>query len=467
MRSVPSLSLPFRIKIVLWYAAVLLLTLLLFRLVSVPVIRGSLYGEIDESLRAEAAWAGNLILEYRARRLPEEEIRLEIAERSGLSPRKEFIEIHGADGRIYFKSANLAEDRLSALHSDPFSEVVTVKSFRGHGLRLFALRRDEHTIFVGYPLTDIDAAIGDILSSFFYLVPLALVLAVGGGLFLVVRFVRPIGELERYAEDLVRTPLDRELPPSTSRRDEIGQLMAGVHAIVEAMRASTRRALSFASLASHELRTPLAVLRSQLEGALGEKDTTPARERSIVASTYDEVLRLSRIVDDLLTLGTLEAQTFRLELEPVEVETLLAEFAEEARALCETKSIDFHFKAFATGRIEVDQSRVRQVLFNVLDNAIKHTPAGGHVELSSRLDDGQAVVALSDDGEGIPPESLPRIFDFFYSARPSGGPNGRPGAGLGLPLVRRIVEAHRGVIEVASRVGEGTTVTIRLPLQRA
>lgn len=453
---------PFRLKIVLLYGAVLLATLLTFRLVSVGIVRESLYAEVDESLRAEVIWMRDLIRSYRQREIPDTEIQNEITQRSRLSPRKEFIEIYDRHGQEYVRSPNLGPDTLRSLArrsgAGVFEPVDVVDSQR-RSLRILGLGEEDYEFFIGYPLTDLEASVESSLTSFLYLIPLAVALAIGGGFFLVSRFLAPIRRLDRYAEDLVALPLDQDLPaPPRGPRDEIERLVARIHDIVGRMRAGLRRSLGFSSLASHELRTPLAVVRSQLEDALRENASEEELRRAISA-TYDEVLRLERVVDDLLSLAAIEARTIRLALEPRDLSELVAEFAQDAALLCDASGVHFRYVRGPAVVVNVDADRLRQVLFNLLDNALKHTPPDGAIELALRRESRAAVLVLGDTGEGIAAEHMDRIFDPFF--RPPGGH--RRGVGVGLALVRWLAEAHGGTVEVDSRVGAGTTFTIRLP----
>ncbi|NUO80710.1 HAMP domain-containing histidine kinase [candidate division KSB1 bacterium] len=455
----------FRLKIVLWYSVVVLSTLLVFRFVSEEVIRDSLYEDLDNSLRGEVEWMRNLLEAYKTKNLPDDEIREEIDTRSILSPRKEYIEIYDVAGAEYFRSSDLELDELRPLGHGALSEAITIPEFRNRPLRLIAAKDSTFEIYVGYPMTDIDAAIDKIASSFVLLIPVTLVLIFAGGLFLVSRFMQPIQDLNRYADELLQQPLDEELPQIPVRtKDEMGALIMRINAVIEKMRSSMRQALGFSSLASHELRTPLAVMRNQLESALRPEVATEVLHQT-VASTYDEILRLNRIVDDLLSLSTMEAGTLKLQRQPQDFQLLLKEFHEEAKLLAGEKNITVLLDEAPPAQVAVDVLRIRQMLFNLLDNAIKHTPPGGWIRLGYKREGHGVLLQFSDTGTGIPASQLLKIFDTFYRA--SSNDSGPQGAGLGLALVRWIVAAHQGDISVESKLNQGTTFIIRLPLAEA
>ncbi|HEY6190981.1 MAG TPA: PAS domain-containing sensor histidine kinase [Bacteroidota bacterium] len=227
---------------------------------------------------------------------------------------------------------------------------------------------------------------------------------------------------------------------------------------VDKMGLTLQKTLSFSSLASHELRTPLSILRNQLEGAmnLGMPESSL---RGVVVSAYDEILRLSRTVETLLSLGAMQSGTFRLELSGVDLQKLLRDFHEDAVILSNSKNISVEFCSSPPASLTCDADRIRQILFNLLENALKHTPENGKIQIGYSIEPPNVLLKFSDNGAGISPEDLPRIFDPFYR----GSANSR-GTGLGLAFVQWIMEAHRGRVTAESAPGRGTTFTLTLPL---
>lgn len=448
----------FRTKIALWYGAIVLATLVAFRVASVGMIREMLDDELDDSLRAEARWVERLIRDYRARDIPDREIVTEIAERSRLSPRKEFIEVRDPTGRIVFRSPNLENASLHALARPPLGEPSDAR-LRNIPVRVLVADAPGLQVAVGYPLTDLEAALDNLVQSFLYLIPLAILLAGAGGYFLAARFVRPLVEMEQYADDVIALPLDRPLPaPPEAPGDEIGRLLGRIHDLVSRLRENLGRAIAFSSLASHELRTPLSVLRVQMEGAM-HPDADVGELQDALDGAYDEILRLSSVVSRLLDMSTLQAGTFRLDLESVDLGPFLASFADDVRPLCESRSASIRTERRADPQVLADPSRLRQVLLNLLDNALRHVPEGGLVVLVVDVEDDWAIVRVADDGAGIPADRLERIFDPFYSVHE----RGRRGAGLGLAFVRWVVEEHGGEVATESVEGAGTSITLRFP----
>ncbi|HEU0168157.1 MAG TPA: HAMP domain-containing sensor histidine kinase, partial [Chloroflexota bacterium] len=212
---------------------------------------------------------------------------------------------------------------------------------------------------------------------------------------------------------------------------------------------------------SHELRNPLLAIRMNLD-LLGRVPSAAAREECL-HEARQQVERMSRLVADLLLLAQVE-RGLVIERTPVELADVAARAAREAqlRAMGQTIRLRIRAHVFTLG----DEDRLLQVLLNLLDNAIKHTPAGGTIELGLDTADGQPRLWVEDNGAGIPAEHLPRIFDRAYRINPS-EPGPHASYGLGLAIVKYLTEAHGGRVSVTSQPGQGARFEVRLPLLAA
>jgi len=298
-------------------------------------------------------------------------------------------------------------------------------------------------------------------SSLSMLFPLFTIVLAAIGIWSIVRLRQPIQRLDQYLQTLLQQPIGNELlKPPPSPQGDVYQLTQTVAKIVERLHASRNQALQFSSFATHELRTPLSIIRNQLESALASQSRTKEL-RGVVASAYDEMLRLSRTVEDLLSLGTMQAGTLSLNLETISLFEFLNQFYNEALFLSRPKNITVVLKKGPDVYLNVDVIRLRQVFFNLLDNAIKNTPSGNRIRLSYHLEDAHVVIVFADTGIGIAPDKLKKIFEpFFTYAKKS---ETHRGAGLGLALVKWILELHHGSITVLSEVNKGTEFSISLP----
>ena len=208
---------------------------------------------------------------------------------------------------------------------------------------------------------------------------------------------------------------------------------------------------------THEMRTPLTVIQGNLEGMLdGVYPADDARLRLAL----DETARLSRLIDDLRTLALAEVDTLQLQLELMDLDALLCDLIAvyQAQAASQGVTLDLDV-APDLPTPNLDAGRIRQVLANLLTNALRYTPSGGTVYIRSRVQQSQIVIDVQDTGAGIAPEDLPHVFDRFYRSTNSGG------MGLGLAIARQLVEAHGGTLTASSEPGKGTSMRISLPIR--
>ena len=225
--------------------------------------------------------------------------------------------------------------------------------------------------------------------------------------------------------------------------------------MLERLERAFARQRDFVSDASHELRTPLAVLRAQVE--LLDRESDPRRRHEGSVTLLRRLDEMDRLVDDMLTLASAEAGRL-VQPRPIDLEDF---FEDVRRDLPLFGERDFHVEPVA-GTLEADPDRLTQVLRNLVRNAVAHTEPGGRVAVVARARDGRLTIAVSDDGPGIPPEQLERVFERFHRVDESRARE-RGGTGLGLAIARAIVEAHGGRIWAESAPGTGTTVSFELP----
>jgi PAS domain S-box-containing protein len=238
-----------------------------------------------------------------------------------------------------------------------------------------------------------------------------------------------------------------------------------IHTTLDTVEESIRHVLNFSSFASHELRNPLTVIRSSLESALSW-DTPVDELRGRLIQVYNEILHLIHMVELLLDVARMHAGTLALRLQPINLALFVKEFMEEAGLICSQKGIRCKLETAPEASISGDRNYLHQVFFNLLDNACKHTPAGGRIDLGYTVSGNEVVLRFADTGYGILPGELPKIFEPFFKGSDIDSRNAR-GAGLGLALVKWIVEAHSGSVRAESRIGLGTVIEIHLPVSPA
>jgi heavy metal sensor kinase len=267
--------------------------------------------------------------------------------------------------------------------------------------------------------------------------------------------------LRRSTQEITADHLSRRLPV-VNPGDELGRLAQTINEMIGRLERSFAEVRRFTADASHELRTPLTAIRTEAEVAL-TRATTTADQQHLLGSILEECERLTRLTDQLLTLSREDAGVAPFVREPVDLQALVRGVAEIMRPLADARGLRPNVDCGDGVEVCGDGARLRQVFFNLLDNAIKYTPAGGEIGVRVERRSGEALVTVRDTGIGIPAEHLPRVFDRFYRVDKARSRE-QGGTGLGLSISRSIVAAHGGRIAVESFVGKGTTFTVILPL---
>ena len=293
----------------------------------------------------------------------------------------------------------------------------------------------------------------------FYGLPTALVLGVASWL-LVRRALKPLDELTRAAEHIHAGNLGERLP-AAGAQDEIARLTAVFNQMMARLDDSFARTREFTLNASHELKTPLAILHCEMETALQDPASTPA-QREQLASQLDEVQRLAKIVEGLTLLARADAGQLQLTYHSVRLDELVRDGFADMEMLARPARLKTTLDACETISVLGDRHRLRQLVLNLSDNAIKYNLPGGEVRFSLRRRGGQAELTVANTGAGIPPQALPRVFDPFYRGD-SAHTRKVEGSGLGLSIARWIVTVHGGQISIVSEPEQMTTVTVLLP----
>jgi len=289
----------------------------------------------------------------------------------------------------------------------------------------------------------------------------ALVLGLGGGWWLMRRALAPVAALTKAAERINEHNLNRALVRS-GNGDELDRLTEVFNLMTERLHQSFRRIREFTLHASHELKTPLTVMHGELETAL-QNGTLTITDRSRIESELDEVRRLTRIVDGLTLLAKADAGQITLAREPVQLHELVREAFVDAQSLARPHNISVNLENCEPNTILGDRHRLRQMLLNLTDNAIKYNEPKGTVALSLCRSGESAEISIANTGPGIKPELLPRIFDRFFRGDSSHSQI-IDGCGLGLSIARWIATAHDGEITITSRPADMTIAMVRLPV---
>jgi heavy metal sensor kinase len=289
--------------------------------------------------------------------------------------------------------------------------------------------------------------------------PASLAIALVGGYLLARKALAPVDEMAAAASRITAHDLNRriEVPGSA---DELTRLGETLNHMIARLGRSFDEVRRFTADAAHELRTPLAIMRSEAEIAL-RTPRDPDEYRRVLESILEETSHLTQLAERLLYLCREDSGISSAPLEPVALDELLDDLCEQMQLAASERNIVIHSAIDRDCVVRGDVPRLRRLFRNLLDNATKYTAPGGSVRLTTRVLERQVEIAVQDNGCGIPPESLPFIFDRFYRVDASRNPEVK-GTGLGLAICRSVVEAHGGTIDVESRYGVGTTFRVRL-----
>lgn len=482
-----------RVRLTFSYTLLVLSTLTLFGVLSYYFTSKTLSENLDISLKNEVRWVRDFIAPQASKVKPSkrsidnlvvkrvqeplaalrmadvdstieeaDEIWNQIFRHTLHSPKKTYIQFADARGTILYRSYNLASDSLMIIDTVSANSIlVTTGYLNGEPIRVAALRDRNFSYLVGYPLAELRDLLENLYFIFLLLVPIALGVSVFGGLALAHKSLQPVDEITTRARKITAENLDQKLTVRNVN-DEIGRLTATINDMIQRLHDSFAQVRQFSADASHELRTPLTVMRGEIELAL-HSPQTPGEYRTVLESSLEEIVRMTSITDNLLLLAKAEQGTVDVHLSEVDLENLLDELYEDSEVLAEQKNISVRLREKAPITIVGDRGRLRQLLLNLVDNAIKYTPEGGTVTLAVRRQNGSALLEVQDTGIGIPPGEIDKIFDRFYRVDKARSRE-QGGTGLGLSIAKWIAELHRGTISVTSEVNKGSTFTVTLPL---
>ena len=460
-----------RFRLTVWYAGLLAGLLVLFGFSVYLGLSQYLGWTLKETLSKQAkqiaaAWLGDVGVSG------ESYVAEEINEHFSPKVNDRFVRITRADGSVMYLSDEPESKKFDPTRVPPLKARAGQESLREERLNgdsrlmIFAMPftandGSKYVIEAGASNHEIERVLHGLLLAIAIGLPVVVAIAIAGGYLLMRQALRPVDEITQSAERITSRNLGERLPVAQTG-DELERLSVGLNRMIARLDESFQHIHRFSADASHELRTPLTILRGELEAAAQQRQITHEL-RETLGSALEETERLSRIVESLMAISRLDAGEAKVELAHFDLAELTSSTTEQMRLLAEDKNIALRCEAERRVRVEGDRARLKQVVVNLVDNAIKYTPAGGLVGVKVCACDGRATLEVNDNGVGIPPEALPHIFERFYRvdktrSRQMGG------AGLGLSIIKAIVTAHGGQVRVESVEGKGSRFLIELPV---
>ncbi|NIM99165.1 MAG: heavy metal sensor histidine kinase [candidate division Zixibacteria bacterium] len=458
-------------KITLWYVFSFVITILIVFFFMYVRLKHHLIKEVDRLLEDESREFAAEISENRmniheAMRDYEKDVFARKA-----SP------IHArvlkADGTIIVASKNFAEvahpldyEKLGGtVIGDKYAETVQLPG-RSTPFRLFTVHlrlngEFDYVVQIGTRMSSMRKTLSNFRHNMLTAIPIMLVFGTLGGWLLARRSLSPIAQITETARRITASNLGDRLKPRQSN-DELDHLIKTLNQMISRLEESFERVSQFTADASHELRTPISAMKGEAELLLS-KPRSIGEYRRVLSNHLEKLDFLNRMINDLILLSKFDTNEAGLQMAPIELNELLANLRELLGVLAEQKDIEFSLGVIKEAHVLGDRTRLQQLFTNLIDNAIKFTPAGGRVDMSLENNEGIAKVSISDTGIGIPEGEFEHIFERFYRvdksrARVSGG------TGLGLSICQWIAKAHHGKIEVESELGKGSQFTVSLPL---
>jgi len=455
-----------RARLTLWYTGVVVAILLLVSVASYSLLRWHLLNDLDASLFTVARALQDVPPADPTSPFPPD---LEPLVRGLLGPEfaDAFLQLLDPQGRLRSRALRPAlplsrEARVNALRGVPTLETVELPP--GEPARLLTMPvvrggRVVDLVQVAMPLRRTRQTLVRYVETLLVLVPLGVVLAAAGGWVLARRALRPVDRMSQSALRISAEDLSRRLE-RRGTGDEIDRLADTLNAMLARLQAAFGEMQRFAADAAHELRTPLTALKGGIEVAL--RAERPAEEyRRVLASSIEEVDQLIRLAEDLLLLSRSTAGLTGAR-RPVDLEPLCLEALEVGVRLAKGKDVTVRMGPMTPVVVQGDAAALRRALLNLVDNAVKYTPAGGSVVISLERPPEGAAIVVEDTGIGIDAADAQRVFEPFVRLD-AGRSRDTGGSGLGLAIARSIVLAHGGPLDVESRPGGGSRFTMRLP----
>lgn len=494
-----------RVRLTLWHVAVLAMVLVGFALALCYSVRTSLAAAVDQELADRAhvfvsRWAQDLDSPFRPGggtggfpafpgggpssmgsepgSFPAEprEFRPPVppsgseAERRGFYRRPRILDLDGHP--LVPLSGDEPWDITGFQLSVGGKEIYLTINLEGERVRVFSTPLPgpdgpEGVVQVAHPLTEQDRLNAGLVRTLLTLIPLALLVAGIGGVFLTDRALRPVRQITHAAAQISAQDLSRRLV--VTGKDELSELASTFNGMIgrldeafSELERAYEQQRRFTGDASHELRTPLTAIKANTSFALSG-DRTPEELREALVEADEAADTMSRIVQDLLLLARSDSGQLNLMLEPTDLQDVLRRAAASVQGRSPAP-IRIELPETPLG-VRGDSHHLVRLFVNLLENASRHTPAEGQITVSAREAAGEVEVRVRDTGEGIAPEHLPHVCERFYRVD-SARARAQGGTGLGLAICRSIVQAHGGTLRIASELGQGTTVEVTLPAAR-
>ena len=460
-----------RSRLTAWYVTLLAIILILFSVLLNYFLAKRLHESVDNSLTVSATVVATSAT-MRLGNSPLPGLNQLFEQFMNQGNLNKFYRIYDGSGNVGSRSKNISASQFplsqgayaDALEGKNSYETFTVggqQPIRVITMPILFEGKLINLVQVGTSLEAVQETLRNLKIFLFTAVPSVLILAALFLRFMARRALKPISRIIDTAREIGQGQELSKRIPVLKIKDELGQLALTFNEMMNRLENSFAQMRQFSSDASHELRTPLTVLKGQNELILS-KQRKPEEYQEVISSNLEEINYMSKVLEDLFVLSKSDENQVNIDYKPVDLRALVEEVCKHAEILAEEKNIKIIIAFLEPIEIKGDEVRLRQMVWNVLQNGIKYTQQGGELKISLQNEGDFALLTIQDTGIGIPEEDLPLIFNRFYRVDKA-RTRDEGGSGLGLSICRQIAEAHKGKIEVESKLGVGTRFKIRLP----
>lgn len=461
-----------RARLTLWYVSVLALILVAFGVAVYVMLSRALHRRVDEALRST--------LEISITSLTHDALEGQSSQSAAqsttaeLSHPQQAMMIFDNTGRLlaehpYEEDLHIRLPDLNAIPADEVYLYTVAQQGNADLLHRLAVRRvripqadTSYIVLASQSLAAVEDELKSLREILYFATPAVLLVAGLGGWFLARQGLAPVAAMAKSARQIGSGSLDQKLPVANPR-DELGQLATTFNELLARLNSSFGQQRRFMADASHELRTPLSVMSAAAGVTLNKQHRDEKEYREAIQMMAEQTQRLSRIVKDMFILARADSGRYPLQKSALYLNDLLEEIARAGELLAFEKNVKLTLNNLEEASFHGDEDLLRQMVLNLIDNAIKFTPSGGTIKLDLTQRQNEYVLAISDNGHGISDEARDHIFERFYSADKSRSQTNESG-GLGLPIAKWIANAHDGDLELAATSQPGSTFIVRLPI---
>ena len=465
-----------RFKTTLWYSALFIFLEILLGFAIYFYLFNTLMDNLDVSLKSQARAIQRLVTEkhmdiehfvpdstYSA---PEDLVWDVIYNEVAFNLRNNYIQIYFKN-RTIFKSANLNQDSLYFPEKKAELNLFTFTdtTLSPKSIRCVQVNSPKYSIIVAFPLQHVVQTLNSLVHIFIILAPIFFLISLAGGTIISYKALSRIDAIIKRTEEInVQNLL--EIKGSENYGDEYGRLVKKMNEMISRIKTSIDYMNQFSISAAHELKTPLTILRGETELAL-RSPKSPEQYRQVLQSNYEETIRLTKIIDNLFFISKLDHSMIEIQKTRVNMKEFLRSIAENLQILGAEKRIRINADIKEDIYAFLDKELLTQAMSNLIDNAINYGDENNTVTLKCEITpDKKLKISIANKGKGIPNESIPRIFERFYRVDPSRN-RSNGGVGLGLSVVKAIVNWHNGEIFVSSEPGGITEFYMILPLSES